>query len=371
MAESLVYAPCAIIITHSLLLASCGGFGLLASCQSATSTTEKADTLLLHHQAINQSPAVRSRAALSGTFTLATAATGLLRAQAQSKLSFRISGTINQITVRNGGGVAAGQVLARLDDRDQQMALRVAQDQVREAQAQLRGLIAEYGGTELDTTSLTRNARAFVLTKSGYYRAQTALEQARQQLDYTVLRAPFAGRVANLSAKPFNFITSYEPFCTLLSRDGLLVDFSVLESELAAVQLGQSVRVLPVALPQRTYAGRVSEINPLVNGQGLVLVKARLDRPDAALFEGMNARVVIERRIANQVIIPKSAVVERSGRKVVFTVEKGLAKWHYVTIAHENETEVAISEGLRAGDQVLVSGHVNLGHDAPVTVQQP
>ena len=98
--------------------------------------------------------------------------------------------------------------------------------------------------------------------------------------------------------------------------------------------------------------------------------KARIARPDRNLFEGMNVRVVIERRLPNQIVIPKSAVVERSGRKVVFTVEDGLAKWHYVTVAHENDEEVAIGEGLRAGERVIVSGNLNLGHDAPVRPEQ-
>ena len=358
-------------LTHPLLLLVGVGAGLLTGCQSATSTSAQADTLALNRPATSGSAGVVCQPARRLPFALTTAATGLLRAPAQSKLSFRTGGTISQITARNGSTVAAGQILARLDDRDQQMALRVAHDQFREAQAQLRGLIAEYGGQELDTTSLKPNARAFILTKSGYYRVQTALALARQQLDYTVLRAPFAGTVANLSARPYSFITSYEPFCILLSRAGLVAEFSVLETELPAVRLGQPVRVLPLAATGRSYAGQVAEINPLVNGQGLVLIKARINRPDAGLFEGMNARVVIERRIPNQVVVPKSAVVERSGRKVVFTVEKGLAKWHYVTIAYENETDVAIGEGLRAGEQVIVSGSLNLAHDAPVTVQRP
>lgn len=346
-------------------------FWLLLACQSITNTTAQDDSTQHARPATDRRFIVTHNLPRLGTFILTTTATGLLRAPAQSKLSFRVGGTISQISSRNGGGVTAGQVLARLDDRDQQMALRVALDLYRQAQAQLRGLIAEYGGDDLDTITLKPNARAFVLSKSGYYQAQTALTQARQQLDYTVLRAPYAGQIANLSAKPFNFITSYEPFCTLLSRDGLLVEFSVLESELAVVQVGQLVRVLPIALPQRVYTGRVTEINPLVNAQGLVLIKARLNRPDATLFEGMNARVVVEQRISNQLIIPKSAVVEHSGHKVVFTAEKGLAKWHYVTITHENETEVAISDGLRAGEQVIVSGNLNLAHDAPVRMQQP
>ena len=344
---------------------------LLVNCQSATSSVEQpSDSTALNTPVRETSPTVRTQPVRVGTFALTTTATGLIRTPAQSKLSFRIGGTISTIAVHDGSLVSAGQMLARLDDRDQRLALRVAQDQLAESRVQLRALIAEYGGTELDTNTLKPNARAFILTKSGSYKAQTALAAARQQLDYTVLKAPYAGVVANLAAKPYNFITSYEPFCTLLSRAGLLVEFSVLEGELSAVRVGLPVRIAPVSMPERTYGGQVVEVNPFVNGQGLVLVRARINRPDSRLFEGMNARVVIERRLANQVIIPKSAIVERSGRKVVFTVEDSLAKWNYVTIAHENEREVAISEGLQAGNRVIVSGNLNLGHDAPVRVKE-
>ncbi|GAB2565839.1 efflux RND transporter periplasmic adaptor subunit [Spirosoma areae] len=355
--------------------------GLLTNCQPTASTAGQADSTGLNKPVAANNPIVVCQSVHVGTFALISAATGLIRTPAQSKLSFRIGGTIHQVLVHNGSTVSVGQLMARLDDRDQRLALRQAQDQLAESRVQLRALLAEYGGTELDTTSIKPNARAFVLTKSGYYKAQTAIAQARQQLEYSTLRAPYAGMVANLTAKPYNFITSYEPFCTLLSRVGLVVEFSVLESELVAVQVGMPVQIMPVALPGRSYTGQVSEINPFVNAQGLVLAKARITQPDSRLFEGMNARISIERRLANQLIVPKSAVVERSGRKVVFTVEAGKAnpavprrdraKWNYVTIAHENDTEVAISEGLKPGDRVIVSGNLNLGHDAPVTVQRP
>lgn len=356
---------------HSNALIVIGLLSSLSGCIPGDSATGiQSDSTALNQPAINKNFAVTCQPARITTFALTSAATGLIRTPAQSKLNFRIGGTINQILVHNGSTVSAGQVMARLDDRDQRLALRVAQDQLAESRVQLRALIAEYGGTELDTTTLKSNARAFVLTKSGYYKAQTALAQARQQWEYTTLRAPYAGMVANLTAKSYNFTTSYEPFCTLLSRAGLLVEFSVLESELATVRVGMPVRVTPIALPEHSYMGQVSEINPFVNTQGLVLVKARINRPDRHLFEGMNAHIVMERRLPNQLVVPKSAVVERSGRKVVFTVEAGKAKWNYVTITHENDTEVAISEGLKPTDRVIISGNLNLGHDAPVTVHQ-
>lgn len=364
------------ILIRILVLVNSGWF---MSCYSATPSDEEAETTALTKSTVADNPTVVCRPVRISSFALTTAANGLVRAPFQSKLSFRVGGTIQQILAHNGSVVSAGQVLARLDDRDQRLAVRVAQDQLAESRVQLRALIAEYGGSELDTNGLKPNTRAFVLTKSGYFKAQTALAQARQQLEYTTLRAPYAGVVANLAARPYNFITSYEPFCTLLSRAELLVEFSVLESELATVRVGLPVRITPVVLPERAYMGQVQEINPFVNGQGLVLVKARINHADQHLFEGMNARIVIERRLPHQLVVPKSAVVERSGRKVVFTVESanvspnrassGRAKWNYVTIAHENDRDVAISEGLKPGDQVIVSGNLNLAHDAPVRVQ--
>ncbi len=313
--------------------------------------------------------AVRVQRVERRAFSLVLLSNGLLRAPSQSRLSFKTGGILSGIFVQNGTAVRAGQTLATLDNRDQQLALRQARDGMDDARAALGDLTLNYTGQDSDTSRLTPQVLAFLKYKSGYNKALTALEKARLELAYTALQAPFAGTVANLSAKPYNLIAATEPFCTLLDRSGLLVEFSVLETELPALRMGAPVRVEPISLPGLAYVGRVVELNPVVDKQGLVLVKARLDRPDARLFEGMNARVRVERRIPGQLVVPKVAVVERSGRKVVFTHENGLAKWHYVTVLLENETEVTLAGELKAGEQAIVRGNLNLGHDAPVRLE--
>jgi len=345
--------------------------GCLVGCSTSASKADEADSTALSKAVDSSLLTITAQVVGQRSFNTQSTATGILRAPAQSKLNFRTGGTLTQIVIQNGASVKAGQLLAQLDERDGQMALRVAQDGLLDARTQRNALLAEYGHDNGDTAHVKPNALAFINYKSGYGRAQTALAKAQLDLSYTQLRAPFAGVVANLTAKPYNFITAFEPFCTLLSRAGMLVEFSVLESELPTVQMGSPVRVEVVALPGRTFGGHVTEINPLVNGQGLVLVRARLSGADSRLFEGMNARVRVAQSLGRQLVVPKSAVVERSGRKVVFTVETdadgvGRAKWHYVTILHENDTEVAISEGLKAGERVIVSGPLNLAHDAVV-----
>lgn len=349
--------------------------GCLLGCSTSASKADEADSTALSKSVDSPLPTVTAQAIGQRTFQVNTTATGILHAPAQSKLNFRTGGTLTQILIQNGASVKAGQLLAQLDERDGQMALRLAEDGLLDARTQRNALLAEYGQNDGDTSRIKPNALAFINYKSGYLRAQTALAKARLDLSYTQLRAPYAGVVANLTAKPYNFITAFEPFCTLLSRAGMLVEFSVLESELPTVQMGSPVRVAVVAVPGQSFRGRVVEINPLVNGQGLVLVRARLDGATGRLFEGMNARVEVERSLGRQLVVPKSAVVERSGRKVVFTVERDVggisrAKWHYVTILHENDTEVAIGEGLKAGERVIVSGPLNLAHDAVVTEQK-
>ena len=319
---------------------------------------------------VSATPVVATQTAQRKAFRWLLLSNGRVSNQSASKIGFKTNGVIAQINVQNGSSVRTGQLLAQLENREQLLALRQAELQLAEARVEINDLLISQGGRKGDTTSVKADVWAYIKLRSGYERGLLALQKARNDVENTYLRAPFGGVVANLKAKPFN-ATSAAEFCTLLSQAAPLVELAVLETELMAVQLGQTVVVQPVAFGERSYRGQVIEINPFVSEQGLVQVKARITGADKYLFEGMNVRVQVEKNIPNQIVVPKAAVVERSGRKVVFTYAaetdtSGLAKWSYVTIAHENDTEIALSEGIKAGDVVIVEGNLNLGHDARV-----
>jgi len=314
---------------------------------------------------------IKTLATKQKAFPLQLSTNGIIKAQQQTQLYFKAMGEIEQINISNTSAVRQGQVLAVLDNRQASVAILQAQDQVKKAGFALNKLLIEYGGKDLDTLSIRPRFLESVKIQSGYYEAQTTLKNAQLQYDNTFLKAPYAGIIANLKTKAHNQASLSEPFCTILSNNNIASEAFVLESELSVVQVGQSAKILSLAFSDKTYIGKVYEINPQVNQQGLVAIKIRVQNPDRLLLDGMNCRIVIEKTLPNQLVIPKSAIVERSGRKVVFVHENGLAKWHYVTVSHENENEVTISEGLKVGELVIIEGNLNLGHDAKVKTSNP
>jgi RND family efflux transporter MFP subunit len=211
--------------------------------------------------------------------------------------------------------------------------------------------------------------------KSGYDQALASYELARYEEEQATLTAPFDGMVANLNSRPYNQANTSEAFCTLIGTRGMEADFTVLENELSLIKSGDRVIIAPYSEPGAQYEGRVAQINPYVDDKGMVKVKASVPgAAQARLFNGMNVRIHVYRELQRELVIPKSAVVLRSGRQVVFTLKDGHAMWNYVTTGLENGDSYTVNErgtgteGLNAGDAVIISGNVNLAHKTPVSV---
>lgn len=144
------------------------------------------------------------------------------------------------------------------------------------------------------------------------------------------------------------------------------VEFSVLESELTMLKQGDAVSVTPFS-GNESRQGNVTEINPMVDENGMVKVWASVTGGNG-LIDGMNVRVSVKRAVEKALVVPKSAVVLRSGRPVVFTFDGDKAIWNYVTPGLENLNEYTITEGLEPGMKVIVTGNINLAHESPVKV---
>lgn len=295
---------------------------------------------------------------------------GKLSARRYADLRFESVDPIATILVKNGDRVSKGQKLAELSTFRLANKAAQAKDALERAQLELQDVLIGQGYRLEDSAKVPPATMQLVRVKSGYDQALTSYELAEYERGNATLTAPFEGIVANLFAKPFNTASTTEVFCTVIDPASLEASFTVLESELPLIKTGDRVKVTPFAASDSPAEGRISEINPLVDANGMVRVSAAVTTPKGKLFEGMNVRVSIHRSLGKQLVVPKEAVVLRSGKQVVFTLVNERAYWNYVHTALENADSYTITDGLKADDVVITSGNINLAHESPVQVIQ-
>lgn len=303
------------------------------------------------------------------TFNHELVSNGKVTASQYADLSFRLtSEPVAHIYVKNGDYVRKGQKIAGLDLFTLKNSLEKAEIALRQSELEMKDVLIGQGYAPDRMHSIPKDIVRLAEVKSGYGQSRAAYELARYELEQAVITAPFDGVVANLESRSFNRPDGSKPFCRVIGSGGMEVAFKVLESELPLVRRGDRVEVAPFAGTAGTCSGTVSEINPLVDENGLVSVRARVNG-GVKLFDGMNVRVSVKRSIPDQFVVPKTAVVLRTGKQVIFTLKDGKAMWNYVTTGLENMTEYTVTgDGMEEGAQIIVTGNVNLAHEAPVKV---
>lgn len=341
---------------------------LVACSDSKTKETEKEGVETLLPQQANEVTVMKLS---KGNFNHELVSNGKIVAKDYADLYFRTSEVVAKVYVKNGSFVRKGQKLAELDLFKLNNALTQSKNALAIANLEMKDVLIGQGYAADSLDEIPADVLELASIKSGYEQAKAQYESARHEVEQATLIAPFDGVVANLFDKPYNMPKSGEPFCRVIRTTVMEVDFTVLESELPLIKVGDQVEVTPYASLVGTRKGSISEINPLVDANGMVRVKAQVNSGDK-LYDGMNVRISVKRSVPDQMVVPKTAIVLRSGKQVIFTVKDGIALWNYVQTGLENMTEYALvdweTSGLQEGMTVITTGNVNLAHETPVKI---
>ena len=243
-----------------------------------------------------------------------------------------------------------------------------AEDSKEKALLELQDVLIGQGYNLKDSANIPAQVMKIARIRSGYSQSINNLIAAKKSLEQATLRAPFGGTIANLWVKEHNY-PGGDVFCTVLDNRSPEILFNVLESEIALVGLNNKVLVSPFSSPDYTVEGRVMEINPMVDANGMVRVRAVITNKDNKFYEGMNVKVRVQRLLGKRMVLPKSAIVLRTNRKVVFTIKHNKARWNYVETAQENSDSYVVTSEINAGDSVVYEGNINLAHESPVIVK--
>jgi RND family efflux transporter MFP subunit len=278
---------------------------------------------------------------------------------------------VAKVYVKNGMYVRKGQKLAELDLFKLNNTLTQNKNALAQANLEMQDVLIGQGYAPDNLSAVPAEKLELAKVKSGYERAKAQYEASLYDVEQATLIAPFDGVVANLFDKQYNMPKSGEPFCRIIRTSAMEVDFTVLESELPLIKVGDQVEVTPYATAVGTRTGNVSEINPLVDENGMVRVKAQVNGGEK-LFDGMNVRISVKRSVPDQMVVPRTAIVLRAGKQVIFTVKDSIAMWNYVQTGLENLSEYTLvnweASGLQEGMTVITTGNVNLAHETPVKI---
>ncbi|MGM0857694.1 MAG: efflux RND transporter periplasmic adaptor subunit [Pseudomonadota bacterium] len=299
--------------------------------------------------------------------------TGRVEAAETVELRARVSGYIQEVAFEEGELVAQGDLLFLIDQRPYQARVSAAQADLAQARSQLAqaGSEAERARVLLGRQAISQevhdqrqaalnNARAMVDA------AQAALDTAELDLEYTRITAPVSGRAGRAMVTLGNLASADQSLLTtLVSIDPIHVYFEADEQAAFASQTlltGDASNNLNIELggdPQRQYKGTLDFIDNRLNpNTGTLQFRAVLDNPDGRIRPGEFARVEMPvARLDQALLVDGKAVLTDQDRRYVYVVdENNLAQRRQVDTGRRVDERTVISEGLAAGDRVIVNG---------------
>jgi len=288
---------------------------------------------------------------------------GEVEAKESLSLSFATGGKVEQVLVRPGDRVSAGQKLVTVSKQTAQNAYNSAKaslDQAEDAYARLKkvhdqGSLAEVKWVEMLTT--LEQARA--------------LEQiARKQLEDCALIAPSSGVVGECRARAGSSLLPGESAVTLLDIHSVTVNFSVPESEIASVTEGTEVQVIVPALDHQRLTGKISERGMSASRiSHSYTVKVELPNTERRLLPGMVCKVNLDEPDSRGIVIPAKCVQTRPDGQSVWIIQNGRAELRAVQADEFVANGVLITDGLQCGDTLVTAGMEKLYRNAIVTTQ--
>ncbi len=301
---------------------------------------------------------------LSSGATVTREYPGRVRASNRVDLSFRVSGPLIEFPVNQGDYVEQGKLIARIDPRDFEVAVKEAKAVFAKAQADLKRYQALFERDAISAAEMDQK-------QSEYDVAKAKLDSAQDDLEYTNLLAPFSGHVGERYTENFQFVQVKEPIIRFNNIDVLEIVIDLPENDVATLKLEKSkdfVASFDVA-PGRSFPLEFVEFNVNADSKTQTFATTfRMNQPENLnILPGMTARVTRKsaRKKDSQTdfILPGYAILsDENGKPFVWIVDESLSvQKRPVQLGEVTGTEgVIIMDGVVAGERVVLTGVTQL-----------
>jgi RND family efflux transporter MFP subunit len=330
-------------------------------------------------------------------------ASGYVTPRRRATVAAKITGRVTSVLFDEGVSVAEGQILTTLDDSDARRALdsavadrKSAQAAITDYQVQLKyaeiflhrtqelhdAQVQSQDALDIARTNVDSLKAKINLAQDQVAASATRIEQAQQNVDNCVIRAPFSGIIVSKDAQVGEMVSPLSAgggftrtgIATLVDMNSNEIEVDVNEAYIARVQPGQKVTATLDAYPDWKIPSHVRTIIPTADRQkATVKVRISFDHLDPRILPDMGVKVAFlsdqpapqktksqDQAPAAKALIPKSAVHGEGSATYVFAVRDGKLERRAVSLGRGIEGDIEVIAGVNAGDEIVVSGPENL-----------
>ncbi len=291
---------------------------------------------------------------------------GSLTPLAQATVKSKASGVVVEAALQEGSSVAAGQVLARIDQADP--AARVAQQQATLDEAQARLALATKNNANslallkqnyISQSSYDTTHNSVELAQASVKAAQAQLALARNALADTVIRSPLTGVISKRHVQMGEKLSPDMPVYSIVDLRNLTLEAQVPASEVPRVKVGQEVQFRVDGYGTRAFSGTVARINPSAEaGSRSMLVYISVLNSDSALRAGMFAKgSITTEKSAVRPLMPLAALRRENNQDVVYKIDgnKVVAQTVSIGLRNDDDGMVEVINGLKHGERVMLA----------------
>jgi len=346
--------------------------------------------------------------------TVSSTTTSMIKSEQEAVLSAQRSGRVTRMALKEGDEVRQGAVLLEIDREEanvrvmeaganlQMAKARLAQieagvnmeriqtdSQLQQAKATLDNALREwerqkeiYNKGISSKSGLDKAEEAYLVAKAQYERAlgnldinkvkqqeiaagratvqqmEAALQMARIQLSYSAITAPFMGVISKKWVSQNEFVSIGSPLMTLVDPSRLYIYATIDEVDVKNLKPGQKVKILIDAFPDQVFSGVLKRISPIVIGAKQETrtfdIWVYFEGTMPAVKPGMSADIeVITDYLPDVLAVPTGALMEKEGKKMIYTVEEGRVTLRAVEIGLSNWNDTEIMKGLKEGEIIV------------------
>ncbi|MEK6545108.1 MAG: efflux RND transporter periplasmic adaptor subunit [Nitrospinota bacterium] len=317
-------------------------------------------------------------------------AIGTLKPAEEVRISSEVDGILMDVSVDEGTIVSKGMPLASIDDADYRLEVERVLAILKQAEANLSNTRLEYQRKDdlykkglISVQQFDDISTRLSLSEAEIERAKSSLSIAKQKLSKTKIYSPMLGVIKLKNVSSGDYIRNGTLIFEIIQTDPLKLNFTITETDVGKLKMGQDVLFSVYALPEKEFNGKLNIISPFLDEKTRTLqAEAVVPNSNNLLKPGFFANVILYTGSPKDIIlVPDTSLIYEGEKIKVFIVENRITKERLVKVGQKLKIQLVnkgqqpavqeyaeIIEGIKEGEQVVVAGQQNLSDNVKVNI---